>query len=137
MSSLVFQASRRKLLAQLLESYNATSTRRDQLMQSESGSDDAGRPEEVEALTRRFNSLHAAVQAADEQVRRLEYWSDIKDMARQGQSKGAADEAQGRGREWRGGDDSGAAGMEGRGLGPASRQAREPVEDEYERKSTP
>lgn len=52
--------------------------------------------------------MAAALKHADEEVRRLEFWSDVKDMAEKGDTKGAIDESQGwNKKEWTGLDDSG------------------------------
>lgn len=61
---------------------------------------------------RRYESLLRAVRAADEQVKRLEYWSDVKEMVQEGETKGAVDTEQGWGPGWQGVDSSGPAGPE-------------------------
>ena len=44
----------------------------------------------------------------DEEVKKLEFWSDVKEMAEQGETKGAIDESQGwNSNKWRGLDVSG------------------------------
>ncbi|OAA68059.1 peroxin 23-like protein [Niveomyces insectorum RCEF 264] len=64
----------------------------------------------LQALGRRVGYLRAAVQHADEEVRRLEYWSDIKAMAQSGATKGAVDSRQGwEAPQWQGVDQSGPA----------------------------
>lgn len=96
MSLFVFQASRRVLLARLTEVYDKAAE------QQKKGKD--ARPE----LERRAENLEAAVKHADEEVRRLEYWSDVKGMAEEGESKGAVDREQGwKDPTWRGVDRSG------------------------------
>ncbi len=49
----------------------------------------------LQALGRRVGYLTAAVKHADEEVRRLEYWSDIKAMAQRGTAVGAVSEGAG------------------------------------------
>lgn len=66
MALFVFQASRRVLLSRLTEVHGQARRQQDE--------DGSGR---VQA---RVASLEAAVKHADEQVRRLEYWSDVKGM---------------------------------------------------------
>jgi hypothetical protein len=59
-------------------------------------------------LDRKVKNLAAAVEHADEEVRRLEYWSDVKGMAEKGESTGAVDQKQGwKDPAWRGADKSG------------------------------
>ncbi|KAK3903945.1 hypothetical protein C8A05DRAFT_32282 [Staphylotrichum tortipilum] len=83
MALFVFQASRRVLLSKLTEVYDKASA--DSKNQS---SADPG-------LDERVRNLAAAVKHADEEVRRLEYWSDVKGMAEEGSSKGAPNGKQG------------------------------------------
>ncbi|KAK4236727.1 hypothetical protein C8A03DRAFT_45313 [Achaetomium macrosporum] len=94
MSLFVFQASRRILLSRLTEVYDKVAAER----KKENGSN--------AKIDRRVNNLAAAVKHADEEVRRLEYWSDVKSMAEEGDSKGA-DHKQGWDPTWRGLDKSG------------------------------
>ncbi|KAK3309167.1 uncharacterized protein B0T15DRAFT_526391 [Chaetomium strumarium] len=95
MSLFVFQASRRILLSRLTEVYDKTAAER----KNGNGSD--------AKADRRVENLAAAVKHADEEVRRLEYWSDVKSMAEEGESKGAVDHKQGWDPTWRGVDKSG------------------------------
>jgi hypothetical protein len=95
MSIFVFQASRRVLLSKLAEVYDKAVA--EQKKQKEAD------PE----LDRRVKHLAAAVEHADEEVRRLEYWSDVKGVAEEGDSKGAVDQKQGWDPSWRGVDKSG------------------------------
>ncbi|MCJ1302060.1 hypothetical protein MMC08_004861 [Hypocenomyce scalaris] len=101
MSYLIYQTSRRQLLAHLQQTFNNATGFRDNDSE-ERGSDDG-------AEKRRVDNLHKAVHAADEQVKVLEYWSDVKDMAERGETKGAADDDQGWGSGWQGLDASGPA----------------------------
>lgn len=104
MSSFVFQASRRQLLARLQRTFDAASENRRNHREHEDYTNDT---EE-----RRYQNLLQAVKAADEQVRRLEYWSDVKELVQEGETEGAVDTAQGWGSEWQGIDASGPAGTE-------------------------
>lgn len=96
MALFVFQASRRVLLSKLTDVFDRAAA--EQKTKGE-GTD----PE----LDRRVTNLAAAVEHADEEVRRLEYWSDVKGMAKEGVSKGAVDYQQGWSPAWRGVDNSG------------------------------
>ena len=78
----VFQASRRLLLSRLTEVLDETQAK---LKSKESG------PESATSLERRADNLSAAIKHADEEVRRLEYWSDVKEMVESGESMGAVD----------------------------------------------
>jgi hypothetical protein len=96
MGMFVFQASRRTLLTSLTEIYEGLMAR----LETEGGDQES---------KERARYLGAAVKHADEEVRRLEYWSDVKGVADEGGSKGAADPQQGWSREWQGVDKSGPA----------------------------
>jgi hypothetical protein len=99
MSQFIFQASRRSLLAHLSTLFDEETQRH---------MENAGEDKEDTTEKRRIDNLEAALKAADEEVKRLEFWSDIKDMAEQGDTKGAVDESQGWDRKkWIGLDDSG------------------------------
>lgn len=99
MSQFIFQASRRSLLAHLSTLLDEETQRRRE------------KPEDYKedgAEKRRIDNLEAALKAADEEVKRLEFWSDIKNVAEQGETKGAVDESQGSDQtKWIGLDDSG------------------------------
>lgn len=95
MSLFVFQASRRVLLTRLTEVHDDAAGRRAEAAGASPG------------LERRADNLAEAVRHADEEVRRLEYWSDVKGMAEEGDSKGAVDQKQGWDPSWRGVDRSG------------------------------
>jgi hypothetical protein len=94
----IFQASRRLLLSHLLKIFNQASEKKAKF-------EDGGYPDPAEK--RRLDNLEAAVKHADEEVKRLEFWSDVKDMAEKGETKGAVDEAQGWDPRWTGLDGSG------------------------------
>jgi len=88
MASFVFQASRRQLLAHLSRKFDAASSHRHQHLER-------GEPEDDEE-ERQIDYLLKAVRAADEQVQELEFWSDVKAMAAEGESVGGF----GEGRDW-------------------------------------
>jgi len=99
MSQFIFQASRRSLLAHLSTLFDEETQR---LKETSKDIKDKA------AERRRIDNLEGALKAADDEVKRLEFWSDIKDMAVQGETKGAVDESQGWDqRKWTGLDDSG------------------------------
>ena len=87
MSYFIYQTSRRQLLAHLQHIFNDATSSRDK------DAVEGGLDEEAEK--RRVDNLHKAVYAADEQVKALEYWSDVKGMAEAGETKEAADDGQG------------------------------------------
>ena len=99
MASFIFQASRRQLLAHLSRKLDAASSHRDQHLKR-------GEPEN-DIEERQIDNLLKAIRAADEQVKELEFWSDIKAMAIEGESAGAVSKEQGWGCRW---DTRGAAG---------------------------
>ncbi|KAH0565193.1 hypothetical protein GP486_001409 [Trichoglossum hirsutum] len=88
MASFVFQASRRQLLAHLSRKFDVASSHRSQHLER-------GEPED-DAEKRKVDNLLESIHAADEQVKRLEFWSDVKAMAREGDGIGTADD----GRDW-------------------------------------
>ncbi|KAH0542332.1 hypothetical protein FGG08_003269 [Glutinoglossum americanum] len=92
MASLVFQASRRQLLAHLSRKFDTVSSHRDQHLER-------GEPED-DVEQRKIDNLLKAIHAADEQVKELEFWSDVRAMAREGENSGAADDGQGWGCRW-------------------------------------
>lgn len=95
MSIFIFQASRRLLLSRLMQIYDETSAELEK--------------NETDALRERQQALKDAARHADEEVRKLAYWSDVKQMAENGETKGAADEDKGWNSGWQGVDQSGAA----------------------------
>jgi hypothetical protein len=99
MSQFIFQASRRSLLAHLSTLFDEETQRCKENAENDK--------EDVTEKRRTYN-LEAALKAADEEVKTLEFWSDIKDMAEQGDIKGAVDESQGWDqKKWTGLDNSG------------------------------
>ncbi|KAK3714469.1 hypothetical protein LTR37_007775 [Vermiconidia calcicola] len=84
MSLFIFQSSRRQLLTDLLNRYDDTSARQHNLTQHDHEDDSAAAQKDHDAASRHAENLMKAVKAADEQVKKLEYWSDIKSMAQSG-----------------------------------------------------
>ena len=130
MSLFVFQASRRTLLTHLTTVHDAAvATRQTAIDEADKVEADKGKTAEAEgaaqeqdlgsgedatkklqALGRRVGYLTAAVKHADEEVRRLEYWSDIKAMAQRGATTGAVGGNEGwSAHQWQGVDSSGPA----------------------------
>lgn len=115
MAIFVFQASRRVLLTRLTEVYEQTVERWKRLARKKkaenrpSTDEDAEgeRDSELARQKKRAENLAKAIKHADEEVRRLEYWSDVKGMAEKGESKGAVDQQQGWDPSWQGIDKSG------------------------------
>ena len=99
MSMLIFQNSRRQLLATLMETFDAVKSHRDEHKSQD-------KPE-GEAETRRINNLLKAVEAADAECKKLEYWSDIRELAVEGKAGNATAESSGWDEKWQGVDDSG------------------------------
>lgn len=91
----IFQTSRKLMLTHLTRLLGDTV---EELQKGES-------PE----LEGRRAHLEGAVRCADEEVGRLAYWSDIKDMVEGGESVNAVAEGGGWGGEWEGVDQSGPA----------------------------
>ncbi|KAG5999615.1 hypothetical protein E4U54_001755 [Claviceps lovelessii] len=83
MSILVFQASRRQLLAHLMRQYDQVVRRLEDNDQSND-----------KKLLQRKEALEGAVKHADEEVSRLAYWSDIKKMAESGDLRLSLNEEQ-------------------------------------------
>ncbi|KAK4552612.1 hypothetical protein LTR86_010256 [Recurvomyces mirabilis] len=84
MALFVYQSSRRQLLAELISYHDSAHSTQNSLSSHDHQGDDEKAEQHGEA-TKRAENLHRAVRAADEQVKRLEYWSDIKEMAKQEQ----------------------------------------------------
>jgi hypothetical protein len=68
---------------------------------------ESGKPENG-AEERRINNLLKAVEAADAECKKLEYWSDIKMLAEEGNAGNATDPSSGWDEKWQGIDSSGA-----------------------------
>ncbi|KAK0324906.1 hypothetical protein LTR82_003892 [Friedmanniomyces endolithicus] len=81
MSRFVYQSSRRQLLTELISHHDMAHEQLGIL----DGHDHTGDDEKLEqhgAAVKLAENLHRAVQAAESQVARLEYWSDMKDVAK-------------------------------------------------------
>ncbi|KAL5115393.1 hypothetical protein ACEQ8H_006693 [Pleosporales sp. CAS-2024a] len=100
MSMLIFQNSRRQLLSTLMDRFEAAKSHREEHKAS-------GKPEgHVEE--RRITNLTKAIEAADSECKKLEYWSDIRMLAHQGNAGTATDIKHGWDEKWQGLDESGA-----------------------------
>src|SRR4051794_33009733 len=102
MSMLIFQNSRRQLLTNLMNTFDAAKEHREEHKEK-------GEPEN-EAEERRTNNLLKAVEAADAECKKLEYWSDIRKLAEAGEAAHATDPEKGWDQRWEGLDSSGAPG---------------------------
>lgn len=91
----IFQASRKMLLANLTRALDETL----EALEKGGGAE----------FEERKAHLEGAVKCADEEVRRLAYWSDIKGMVEAGESANAVRKGEGWGGEWEGVDQSGPA----------------------------
>src|SRR4051794_15041412 len=77
MSSMIFQTSRRRLLAHLIKvSIQAEEERRNKQK------DDHSYENDEEKMY--IDGLNKTIDAAEKEVRRLEYWSDVKKVEREG-----------------------------------------------------
>jgi hypothetical protein len=99
MRMFIFQASRRLLLVHLLKIFNEALDAR------EKGAEVGKEADPLKQ--RKLDHLAKAVKHADEEVKKLEFWSDVKYIAESGATKGAVDEAQGWDDKWAGLDRSG------------------------------
>lgn len=102
MSMLIFQNSRRQLLSTLMDRFDAAKAHREEHRKED-------KPE-GEAEERRINNLLKAIEAADSECKKLEYWSDIKNLAEEGKAGEAMDPSRGWDEKWQGLDGSGAKG---------------------------
>lgn len=100
MSMLVFQNSRRQLLSTLMDRFDAAKNHRE--AHKKEGTSESDTEE------RKISNLLKAVEAADEQCKKLEYWSDIKNLAEDGKAGNAMDTSKGWDEKWQGLDNSGA-----------------------------
>lgn len=80
MRTLVFQSSRKQLLSDLIDRHGELHKEQERLASHEHDEDN-NKQKEHDRSKRRAENLHKAVEAADEQVRKLEYWSDIKGIS--------------------------------------------------------
>ncbi|KAK3325165.1 hypothetical protein B0H66DRAFT_111534 [Apodospora peruviana] len=112
MAVFVFQASRRVLLTRLTEVYDRTvaelkkrEEQKDKKTKGKQGDGESGNEDE-DRHRKRVENLRKAIKHADEEVRRLEYWSDVRGMAEEGDTKGAVDPRQSWDSSWQGLDNS-------------------------------
>lgn len=124
MSMLIFQTSRRQLLGILMERFEEASHHRDEHVERGETEDDTEK--------RLIDNLLKALEAADDQVKKLEYWSDIRDIARESDTLSAVGSAHGWGHEWQGVHGSG-PGSPG-GPGPVHHDDDEEAEAEFKDK---
>ncbi|RYO77768.1 hypothetical protein DL766_002138 [Monosporascus sp. MC13-8B] len=116
MALFMFQTSRKLLLARLTHLYDeltaaaTTATAVGSDGEGKGKEEEEGKEKSPERHRRRVENLAAAITHADEEVRKLEYWSDIKAMAESGESGGAVAPDRGWGCAWEGIDNSGAKG---------------------------
>ncbi|KAI9715541.1 MAG: hypothetical protein M1828_000793 [Chrysothrix sp. TS-e1954] len=101
LSLFLFQYSRRSLLSAMVRKIDAASDHRNehQRRQEPEHKDEKGS----------IDNLQRAIEAADKEIQRLEFWSDIKDAVSKGESVGAAAVGKGWGHGWQGVDQSGPA----------------------------
>ncbi|KAJ4133527.1 hypothetical protein NW768_005113 [Fusarium equiseti] len=95
MSLFVFQQSRRILLSRLMEIHDETTAQ----VKKTNTTD----------LRERNQALKDAIHHADEEVRKLAYWSDVKQMAESGEAEQAVKSDKGWDASWEGVDQSGGA----------------------------
>ena len=95
MSLFVFQQSRRILLSRLMEIHDETTAQVKKTNTTE--------------LRERNQALKDAIHHADEEVRKLAYWSDVKQMAESGEAEQAVKGDKGWDASWEGVDQSGGA----------------------------
>ncbi|KAI0406550.1 hypothetical protein F4802DRAFT_606232 [Xylaria palmicola] len=100
MAAFVFQASRKTLLSRLTQLHD----------NGDMVGNNAHKGKSTAAASMAEN-LAEAIKHADEEVRRLEYWSDIKGMAENGEAARAVDQRNGWDKGWQGLDRSGAKGI--------------------------
>jgi hypothetical protein len=122
MKLLIFQNSRRQLLSILMHEFEAAEQHRDEHVQRGEAED--------EQEKRHIDNLLKAVEAADEQCKQLEYWSDVKGMARDGEILRAAEHTHGWDHGWQGLDATGPAKQ-----GGSPPDAPSDDDDEYSKKN--
>lgn len=121
MANFVFQASRQLLITRLTHLYDGLSAEneagnkkgkeKEKPTYSSSGDEQKDGDEKRKArIERKRENLAAAITHADEELRKLEYWSDIKGMAEKGESGGAVNPGKGWAADWEGLDQSGPKG---------------------------
>lgn len=95
----LFQNSRRQLLAILMHRFEDAEQHRDEHQKR--------KEEEGEKEQKYIDNLLRAVEAADEQCKKLEYWSDVKIVVSESETLHAIEHDVGWGHEWQGVESSG------------------------------
>lgn len=110
MSMLVFQNSRRQLLANLTQMFDeAMEHLKEEPEPSKQNEAGEGDQEDNKARERRIDNLKRAARAADDECKKLEYWSDIRNLTQNGKVPDATDPEKGWDpKRWEGLDGSGA-----------------------------
>lgn len=90
MGTLMFQSSRRQLLGDLISRHEEAHKTQKELAAHQHEEDEA-KQQEHDRSSRHAENLLKAVHSADEQVKKLEYWSDIKNL---GDATAAAEKAE-------------------------------------------
>ncbi|KAG9241290.1 hypothetical protein BJ878DRAFT_521478 [Calycina marina] len=98
MDYILFQSSRRLLLSDLLETLEEA---------AEQHKDTDDKEDVVSPAQKRLKKLEAALRAADAEVRKLQFWLTIKDMAERGETSAAVGGPGWKKEGWSGVDDSG------------------------------
>ena len=111
LSLFMFQYTRRQLLSRMLQKIGEASDHRVEHRKEQK--------EEYQEEKEKIDNLLRAVRAAEDEVKALEYWSDISDMAQAGETMHAANDNEGWDAGWQGLDQSGA------------HQAKAPETDEH------
>ena len=111
LSLFMFQYTRRQLLSKMLKKIQESSEHR-------TAHEKKDEPEN-EQEKQKIDNLLRAVKAAEDEVKSLEYWSDIKHVAQKGETISATDGGSGWDERWQGLDQSGAT------------QGTEPQTDEH------
>ncbi|EHL03285.1 hypothetical protein M7I_0500 [Glarea lozoyensis 74030] len=97
MRMFIFQASRKILVSHLHKTYNELVKQSEEV---EAEDDDDNKGSETK---RRVENLRIALEHADEEVKKLEYWSDVKEMAENGETIHGVDQIGGwDAKEWEG-----------------------------------
>ncbi len=97
---LVFQNSRRHLLSTLMDRFDTAKDQREKYKMENKA--------ESQNEKQRINNLLKAIEAADCECKKLEYWSDIKNLVEAGKAGTATDPSSGWNKDWQGLDLSGA-----------------------------
>lgn len=86
MKNFMFQASRRQLLHDLIARHDQLRAEQDEL-ESHDHKDEEAKQEEHDRNARHVSNLHKAIHAAEKQVKKLEFYSDIKDFVDDGEQE--------------------------------------------------